>query len=903
MTIIRRLLPFAVAIATVATILAIMPANPTRRGPLAVPEREDPRAGVERELLRTRDPATGRIPEGIRRRELAFASTLPSRDVDALLRVASGPVFSWQGRGPSNVGGRTRALAFDVSDHSVMLAGGVTGGMWRSSDRGLSWRRTTLPAQLPSATCLAQDRRPGHTSTWYYGTGEYRTNSTRFGNVLYAGDGIFKSTDGGLSFAQLPSTVASTPDRIDQPFDFVSRIAIDPSNLEQDEVYAAAMGTIMRSVDGGATWQTALGEFDGVTGYTDVAVDPNGVVYATIGQGSNARGIWRSEDGVRWDRITPSGWGDSCRRSAIAIAPSDPDVVYFFGHTPGAGRAIPGIFEVESLSLWRYDDGAWDDRSMSVPDFGEGWSYTSLSGYAFHIAVHPTQPATVLLGGSNLYVSTNGFDDTTRTQWLGGYSFDWNYGEDGSLHPDQHIALFDPDDASVIYAGSDGGVYRSDDWDMPTPTWEQRNTGYVTTQFYTVAIDPWTAGSQQISAGAQDNGTLYTRVDDPSAPWDWVVGGDGAFSQFGSEGRVRFASSQYDGLVRDTLDAAGGILQRNYLYGPRTGSMFVNPYTLDHSNHSVLYYAAGRGLARTNDPAAEPTTWVALSRTRYQSGGYVSAVSSTWENPAHRVWYGTADGRLWRLDGANTGSPAPVDVASSQFPQNAYINCIAVDPLDGGRAVVVFSNYGVVSLFLTDDAGATWTPIAGNLEQNPDGTGSGPSCRWAEFLHTPSGPVLFVGTTTGLYSTTAIDGMNTIWRQEGAATIGNVIVDMVATRQLDGFVAVATWGNGVFAATADIGGVADGGASDAALLGAVAPNPARTSAVIPYSIPDALASREVRLTLVDIAGREIALVASGRPGAGEHRARVDLGGLAPGAYYYRITVGGVTQTRPLMIAR
>ena len=161
--------------------------------------------------------------------------------------------YGWSVRGPSNVGGRTRALARDVDNPDLLLAGGVTGGMWRSSDGGNLWSRTTTPEQLPSVTCIVQDTRPGHHNVWYYGTGELRTNSTRFGGALYSGDGIFKSIDGGKSWTQLPATVSNTPQLLDQPFDYVWKIVIDQSNSNTDVLLAATYGGIMRSTDGGAS--------------------------------------------------------------------------------------------------------------------------------------------------------------------------------------------------------------------------------------------------------------------------------------------------------------------------------------------------------------------------------------------------------------------------------------------------------------------------------------------------------------------------------------------------------------------------------------------------------------------------------------------------------------------------
>ena len=131
----------------------------------------------------------------------------------------------------------------------------------------------------------------------------------------------------------------------------------------------------------------------------------------------------------------------------------------------------------------------------------------------------------------------------------------------------------------------------------------------------------------------------------------------------------------------------------------------------------------------------------------------------------------------------------------------AYVGCIAVDPRDASRLLVVYPNYELLSIFLSTDGGQSWTPVAGNLEEHRDGTGAGPSVRWAATLYVHDRPVYFAATSAGLFSATRLDGMNTVWVQEGAGTIGSVVVDMVDARHSDGYVAVGTHGNGVYTAT------------------------------------------------------------------------------------------------------
>jgi len=334
---------------------------------------ENPEARYKWELERLVDPYTGKLPEDIRDKELRYANTLPSDDdlserqllgvftQDAKLKpkgsvqTLSQPLqaVSWNFRGPINVGGRTRALAIDVSNENVIIAGGVSGGMWRSEDGGRTWRKTTSPDDLHSVSCLVQDTRPGRRNIWYYGTGELRGNSasSNIGAGLYRGDGIFKSVDGGNTWARLPSTVTNVPQAFDNYFDWVWNLAIDPSNLNEDEVYAATLGAIHRSIDGGNSWQVVLprgGNFSNATvspRFNDVAVTSRGVVYAAMSSATSdasvtvaqGRGIWRSVDGINWVNITPPDFPTTYNRFVIAIAPSNENIVYFLGETPNSG--------------------------------------------------------------------------------------------------------------------------------------------------------------------------------------------------------------------------------------------------------------------------------------------------------------------------------------------------------------------------------------------------------------------------------------------------------------------------------------------------------------------------------------------------------------------------------------
>ena len=130
----------------------------------------------EQEFMMLRDPATNQIPANIFRLEQQFASNLPKRISNNLNKSNGTNAITWTIRGPNNVGGRTRALGIDVRTTSppnvTIIAGGVSGGIWRSSNDGSSWNLVILPSQLHNTTCIAQDKRSGSQDIWYVGSGE-----------------------------------------------------------------------------------------------------------------------------------------------------------------------------------------------------------------------------------------------------------------------------------------------------------------------------------------------------------------------------------------------------------------------------------------------------------------------------------------------------------------------------------------------------------------------------------------------------------------------------------------------------------------------------------------------------------------------------------------------------------
>lgn len=881
---------------------------------------DDPIARERWEIERLKDPSTGRIPAGIRARELAFAGKLPRReDVvrQSLLKGEAVQVLSWSKRGPHNVGGRTRALAADVGNPNTLLAGGVSGGVWRSTDDGATWVKTTGSSDIHSVTAIVQDRRFGKRNTWYYGTGEGIGNSASKSGFFFNGSGLFKSTDGGVSWTALSSTVGSSVNGpIDSFFDVTYNLAVDTSNSAEDEIYAATILGIQRSANGGTSWVTELGSFANQGPYfTDVAVTPAGIVYAALSaqalDGSfNAvdRGIWRSTDGQTWTLISNgvSGFPTSYSRVVIGLAPSNPNVAYFL--IEGA-NGTDGVNQINGHQLWKYTyvtgdgsgaNGTWVNKGASLPN-ESGVSgnavFDTQNGYDMLVQVRPDNENFVLIGSTNLYRTTD-FSQTTPT-WtrIGGYAGPSNYAQYAGHHPDLHSGFFRADNYNVYYSGHDGGISKTTDVTAGSVTWTFLNNGYVTTQFYTIAIDRATSGNSVIIGGMQDNGTWFSNTTSATADWVDLLSGDGAFCAIADGRSAYYVSAQNGLLYRFILDANGNLLDYgNASPSGGSGYLFINPFVLDPTDTDIMYLAVGDRVWRNSDLSGIPmggsqsptsVNWAALTNTvmpQSGSGEVVTALGVSKGGTSHRLYIGSNAASVYRVDNAHTGTPTMSDITGGTFPTTGYVGCVAVNPNNADEVIAVFTNYNVASLWHTANGGTSWTNIEGNLAGS-----NGPSCRWAAIVPTQSGTTYLVATSVGVWSTTTLNGASTVWASEGGTIIGNVPVDMIDFRTSDGLIVAATHGNGVFSSNIVTSTPQERPTLPVShALAQNYPNPFNPTTTIAYEVP---VQARVTIAVYDIGGREIAVLVDRVMGPGSYSVDWDAKdrhgrGVSSGVYFY-----------------
>lgn len=491
------------------------------------------------------------------------------------------------------------------------------------------------------------------------------------------------------------------------------------------------------------------------------------------------------------------------------------------------------------------------------------------------------------IGGYNPQYDPNSFANGDYLQWK-----IMNYPNSGW---DFHTIAFNPSNPNMLFTGSDHGVQKTSNCMAPSVQWENLDNGYLTTNFYCIAINEGVAGDNTVIGGMQDNGTYGSK--NPGDDWKWLTGGDGSYCAIPDNNNYYYVSCQNGTMFKDYIDNNFNTYKMvsNSIISDADTNDFVSKFLLDPNNNSIMYFISYHSIWRNTDISGDNASnlWEQIVNASVSS--YLSAIAVS-KSPANILYVGTKEGLLNRVDNADW-NPTPVDISSQIFPQGGYIDNIAVDPENANNVIVVFSNYEVQSLFFTSDGGNSWTNISGNLEQNPDGSGAGPSCRTAAFLHRAGQTIYYVGTSVGLFSTTQLNGEQTVWSQEGANSIGNVMIQMIKARQSDGFVAVGTHANGVYTTTVP-NSAEEIVKPDLFYIEQNYPNPCNKATAFNYSIPK---NCHFTVKLFDINGKLINTLFDKQVYAGYYNLSFNVDNLQNGIYYYRAEADGYTQTRAVSV--
>jgi len=612
-------------------------------------------------------------------REAATATLIRERG-RARRQLAAAPLASqWELAGPTNIGGRCTSLVCDPTNADKILVGAAGGGVWGSDDGGVTWNerwRANAPLEVGA---LALD--PSNPATVYCGTGEANLSADS-----YAGDGVYRSTNGGTTWqAWASSTTKGVPRR-------VGAIAVDPFDPKHVLVGGIGYGRVAadndfgglhETTDDGASWGRMT--FISSQNYWChcVVFHPlvRDVVFATFTGPGSKSGIYRSQDGgTNWTQLTQGlPATERIGRTMLALAPSSPDQIWAIVADASSGT------EDGVLGVFRSTDRG--DSWANVA--GHHFDQEGQMSYGNAIAVHPTDPMTVICGGVDLHVTKNG-----GTTWKVASHWDADRGTATYAHADHHALVMPTSAPGRIYSANDGGVDRSDDGGG---TWSNRSAGLAVTMFYDIDCAQTTA--TLYGGGAQDNGTLITK-DGKADTFSELLGGDGGWMIVDpkSAGHI-YASYQYGGMYRF----------RNGSYKKVSppfkqedmGGVWMVYTTFDPKNSNTVYTGNQRVYRTKNDGQS----WAAL--TPVLDGSPISAIEVAPAN-TKTVYVGTENGGLFRtLDG---GTQWSANLSSPELP-GVMITRIETNPSDARDVYVTVGNFGNSHVFRSKDGGSTWTDI------------------------------------------------------------------------------------------------------------------------------------------------------------------------------------------------
>lgn len=642
--------------------------------------------------------------------------------------------------GPAVMSGRINDLESHPTNPRIIYAGAAGGGVWKSNDAGATFN-PIFDEYCQSIGAIEIDPNDPD-NVVYVGTGETWTR-----NSVSYGDGLYKSTDGGATWKKLG-------------FDKSERIAniiVNPKN--SNEVYVAVLGAlwsdsdergVYKSSDAGETWEKIL-YVNEKTGAADMTMDPTNpnTLYVSMWEfrrtawsfesGGDNSALYKSTDaGKTWNKIHNGFPEGQLGRLAIAVAPSNPNILY----------TVIEAEQPERKGLYKSEDAGQSWKQLNN-DFG----ITVRPFYFSRITVDPKNPDVILKGGLSGSISRDG-GKTFRDL--------------GNMHSDIHDIVFDINNSDIIYSGTDGGVYRS--WNGGTTFEIVENLPL--SQFYQISVDD--AEPYNIYGGLQDNGSWYGPSSSSgginAGDWNSIGGGDGFRVLKHPTKNIIYSEMQgaenvwrYD-VDRKLVKTIQPLAQEGHaeLRFNWNAPMAVSAHKPDR------FYMGSQFVHRSEDMG---DTWEIISpdlttndpnkQNQADSGGLSmdnsgaenhTTIFTIAESPLDEniIWVGTDDGNVQvTKDGGKTWTNTVANIKG--LPKNTWTYHIEASVHGKGTAYAVFDGHNSGDMnpyvYKTKDFGQTWTNI---LTDNIVGT----SRNIQEDYENEN--LLFLGTEFGLYIT--LDG-------------------------------------------------------------------------------------------------------------------------------------------------
>jgi len=622
--------------------------------------------------------------------------------------------------GPAAAGGRVSAVAGIPGNPNIYYVGGAAGGVWKTTDGGLSWSAVFEHQATASIGAIALA--PSNPNLIWVGTGEANIR-----NNVMDGAGVYFSPDAGKSWRFMGLKDAGQ----------ISKLIVDPA--DPDTVWVGVLGHtwgpnpdrgVFKTSDGGKTWKKVLFVSD-QAGVADMAMAPSNpkVLFAALWQavrhpwelldGGKDSGIWRSEDGGdTWTKLSKDLPEGPLGRIALAVAPSDENRVY-------------ALIEAK-----RGDGLLW-----SSSDMGDHWSKVSSSYtldvrpfYFSHLAVSPDDPDRVYFLSFFMMLSKDGGHTAHPT--------------DLSVHVDHHAIWIDPTDPKRIIQGNDGGAFLSVD---EGANWRFLD-GLPIEQDYMVSTDgkrPYTlcGGLQDNSAWCGPSSSLANGQIDGN-DWYSIVGGDGEYTVFApSDPNIVYVDSQDGAISRFDLKTKRSIFIMPYLHGggfvldmktadqkyrfnwttpiavspTDANTLFLGGNVMFKSTDGGVHWTVLSGDLTRNDKSKQGLSGGDINKDLSGAEAYDTILSITLApTDPNVIWTGTDDGLVQlSKDGGKTWN----DITPSGAPKWERVYQVGVSPFDAGTAYVAFDGHQMddkhAYVYRTADYGKSWSRIDKGLPDDP----------------------------------------------------------------------------------------------------------------------------------------------------------------------------------------
>lgn len=645
---------------------------------------------------------------------------------------------TWTPVGPSNWvdgagwnagNGRINVVVQDPVNTNTVYVGAAAGGLWKSTNGGTTWTNLTDNQAVLGVSGIAID--PTNTSIIYIGTGDGDGSDT------YS-VGVLKSTDGGTTWNTTGLNWAVTQSRV------IRKLQMDPNN--SSIIFAATSNGLYKTINAGTTWTQV---FTGSAQDVEIHPGNSNIVYTCTDQ------FYKSTNGGNSFTIVTSGLpgASAINRFKIAVSPDEPNWVYVLGGKQ-TDHTFEGIYRstdsgttftvgTNTPNMFGYDTNGNDDS-------GQSW-------YDMAIAVNPANADEVYIGGVNVWKSTNGGTSfTIITQWTFPNTI-------GYVHADIHdLAFF----GSRIYSGSDGGVYKSENFG---DDWTNLSVGITIMQFYDIGGTP--QNGSLLIGGAQDNGTNRYNG---SPTWTHVIGADGMNCAIDPTNQnIMYGAIQNGSIRRSTNGGSSFSIIVEPDDFPGEAGNWVTPYSLDPNNPATIYVGYKEIYKSTNSGS----TWTMLGAI-----GSTTTTSNLEIAPSNSSYiYITKSASIYKTTNGGTSWTN----ISAGLP-NLFITDIAIDPADPNRLWVTLSGYTAGSkIFQSTNGGSTWTNVSYNLPNLPA------NCI---AFRPNSVDELYIGMDVGLYTKS---GSQTNWT---ACSTGlpNVIINEIEVNNAVGKIQMGSYGRGAW---------------------------------------------------------------------------------------------------------